>query len=115
MIKKAILITSGLFNDNDSNDCDYELWKSIAEFMNGETAWVTESSGEEGVYVFLGLKDEDRGKELTYMMEQDSVMGTYIDNREDFDSVWESEEYDPPGCFYLEEKYIEFGRLNEGE
>ena len=38
-------------------------------------------------YLFLGLKDDEKNKELHYMM------GVFIDDREEFDKAWDSEEY----------------------
>lgn len=107
MIRSVVLRTDGMFDNNDKNDCDYELWKSIADFMDGEPAVVAESKGEPGKYTFLYLEDSKKDKELFYMMEQDSVMGAYIGNREEFNTVWAAGEYEPCGCIYLEKKYIE--------
>lgn len=42
-MKKAILKTAEMFDEHDPKDRDYELWKSIAEYMDGETALVIES------------------------------------------------------------------------
>lgn len=76
--------------------------------MNGEMAWVTGSSSGDGQYVFLGLTDAEKNKELFYMMEQDSMMGMYINDRDGFDKAWDNEEYEHDGCFYLEPKYLIF-------
>lgn len=108
MIRKVKLNTLDMFKNEDTIDCDYELWQKIAEFMNGETALVIESSAIDGQYVFLGLTDADKNKELFYMMEQDSMTGVFIDDREEFDKAWDSEEYEPDGCFYLEPQYLIF-------
>lgn len=81
MIREAKLNTLDMFKNYDTRDCDYELWQKIAEFMNGETALVIESSACDGRYVFLGLTDVDKNKELFYMFEQDSMTGVFIDDR----------------------------------
>lgn len=107
MIKGVILKTAGMFENRNPNDYDYQLWKQIADFMDGEPAIVADSKEDPEKYVFLYLEDSKKDKELFYMMEQDSVMGTYIGNREEFDTAWEAGEYEPCGCFYLEKKYIE--------
>lgn len=107
-IKEVKLNTLDMFKNEDTRDCDYELWQKIAESMNGETALVIESGAIDGQYVFLGLTDAEKNKELFYMMEQDSVTGVFIDDREGFDKAWDSEEYEHDGCFYLEPQYLIF-------
>lgn len=112
MIKEAKLRTAGIIDgDEELNGTDYELWKSIETFMDGEIALVIENSEEGkryGEYVFLGLKDKEKDKELFYMMEQDSLFGAYNNDREAFNSVWESGEYEPCGYIYMGEKRLEF-------
>lgn len=83
-------------------------YEKIAEYMNGEIVFVIESSAVDGQYVFLGLKDENKNKELFCMMEQDSMTGVFIDDREGFDKDWDSREYEYGGCFYLEPQYLIF-------
>jgi len=106
-IREAKLKTQGMYADLDHNDADYLLWVKIAEYMDGETALVIESSSGSGEYVFLALKDEKKNKELIYMMEQDRMFGCYIDDREGFDEDWDSGEYEPAGCHYLAPENVE--------
>lgn len=108
MIKEVKLNTLGMFKNENVRDCDYELWQKIAEYMNRETAYVAESQAIDGQYVFLGLKDKGKNKELFYMMEQDSMTGVFIDDREGFDKEWDGGIYEHEGCFYLEPQYIIF-------
>lgn len=75
--------------------------------MDGETALVIESSMDNGQYVFLGLKDAEKDKELHYMIEQDSTIGVYINDRDRFDNDWEGGLYDSDGCIYLNPENIE--------
>lgn len=107
-IKEAKLNTRHMFEDESQRDEDYPLWQKIAEYMNGETAFVAESQASDGEYVLLGLKDQEKNKELHYLMEQDSVTGVYVNDREAFDKDWDSEEYESGGCFYLEPQYLIF-------
>ncbi len=107
VIKKAKLKTKGTFNDCDPNEEDFGLWKTIEEYMNGEEALVAEAQAKEGEYVFLGLLDEEKDKELFYMMEQDSMTGMYIDDREAFDNDWKTGNYDRDGCMYLKVEWLE--------
>ena len=107
MIRRAILRTAGMFDDQDKTEPDFQLWQSIAAFMDGEKAYVLKNSWE-NKYAFFGLEDREKDKELLYMMEQDSMMGTFIDDRSGFDEVYDSGEYAPDGCVCLEERYLEF-------
>lgn len=101
MIREVILKTAGMFDNYDPKETDYELWKSIAEFMDGEAALVVDHYADNGTFTFLCLKDAEKDKEYAYMREQDSMMGCYIDDRERFDKDWDSEEYEPDGLFIL--------------
>ena len=60
-MKEVILKTAGMFDEYDPQDKDYELWKSISEYMDGEVALVMESVAKDGKYVFLGLTDRENG------------------------------------------------------
>lgn len=106
-IKEAKLKTLNMFNNISTDDPDYPLWEKISAYMDGEIAYVIESSLEDGTYVFLGLKDKEKDKEVHYMMEQDSSMGVYIDDREEFDKDWDSGNYEPDGCHYLNPENVE--------
>ena len=44
MIREAKLNTLDMFKNEDKTDSDYELWQKIAEYMNGEIAFVIEKS-----------------------------------------------------------------------
>lgn len=113
MIKIARLATAHMFDENNPEDSDYELWKGIAEYMDGEDAYVAEITAMEGGYVFLGLCDRSKDKELAYMMEQDSMTGVFIDDREGFEEAWKSKEYEHDGCFYIEPRWMELYRSLE--
>lgn len=105
-IQKAKLKTLNMFKDVSPDDADYQLWKRISEYMDGETAFICKSGAIEGEYVFLGLTDKEKDKELHYMFEQDSRFGVY-DSREGFDRDWESGDYEPDGCHYLKPENVE--------
>lgn len=106
-IKEAKLKIAGVFTNESEGTIDISLWKEIEAFMDGETALVMESSMDNGQYVFLGLTDEEKNKELHYMIEQDSFIGVYIDDREGFNEAWDSGEYEPDGCIYLNPENVE--------
>ena len=42
MIREAKLNTLHMYDNYDKKDKDYPLWKKIAEYMNGEIAFVLE-------------------------------------------------------------------------
>ena len=42
-----------------------------------------------------------------YMDGEDSHFGVYIDDREEFDTDWDSGDYEPDGCHYLEPENVE--------
>lgn len=105
-IKEVILHTKDMFKGYDPAETDYQLWCEIAEFMDGEKALVIESYAENGKYVFLGLADKEKNQKLSYKMEQDSMMGIYINDREGFDRAWDAGEYERDESFYLEEEFL---------
>ena len=107
VIKKVKLKTKGMFDDCDPNEEDFDLWKSIEAYMDGEEALVAEAMAKEGEYVFLCLLDNEKDKELFYMMEQDGMTGMYIDDRESFDKDWDSKNYDRDGVMYLKAEWLE--------
>lgn len=110
MIREAKLNTLHMYDNYDKKDKDYPLWKKIAEYMNGEIAFVLEKGfdNKKEEYLFLGLKDCEKNKELHYMMEQDSMIGCFINDRKGFDNAWDNENYEPDTCFYIEAKYLIF-------
>lgn len=110
MIREAKLNTLHMYDNYDKKDKDYPLWKKIAEYMNGEIAFVLEKGfdNKKEEYLFLGLKDCEKNKELHYMMEQDGMTGIFIDDREGFDQAWDNEQYEPDVCYYIESKYLIF-------
>jgi len=113
-VRKAILRTKTMFDSHVKTDKDYPLWKQIAEYADGENAFVIYNDVIEK-YVYLGLQNEEKSKELAYMLEQDSVMGIYIDDRESFEKDWKNGEYIPDGTIYLEPQYVELIEDKEEE
>ena len=114
MIMIARLKTANVFDESNQEQFDYELWKSIAEYLDGEDAYVVKAIDMAEEYVFLGLCDSEKDKELAYMMEQDSMIGTFINDREGFEKVWESHEYEYDEFFYIKLEWIEsLKRLEE--
>lgn len=64
----------------------------------------------ESEYVFLGCADNayaDRLKEASYCMEQDSMFGKYINQREEFEKDWDNGDYEPEGNWTFDDDEIE--------
>lgn len=106
-IYKAILRTTELIKEcSQPDEPGCELWKKIYEFTDGEYAIVAESLAEDGKYVFMGLEDASKNKELHWMFEQDDRISVY-DDRAEFDEVWDSGEYETGGNMYLNPEIVE--------
>ena len=101
-MKKVCLNTERMLDEANPQDDDYNLWKNIYELMDGEIAYVYKSEAEEGKYVFCGLADPGKNKDLFFLIEQDSMIGRYIGDWEEFEADWESGAYEPDGCIYLD-------------
>ena len=106
-IVTAKLKTEGAFTKGADGGTDFGLWKNIEEYMDGETAIVIESALQNGMYLFLALEDEGKNKQLHYMIEQDSMIGVYIDEMERFNADWDSGQYESDGCIYLDPENVE--------
>ena len=89
---------------------EIQCYLKILSAMDGQRAIVAPSfSGAEG-YDYMGLFDAAQGKEVAYLMEQDPMMGCFIDQREEFDQVYDSGDYCPDGIWTLEKEYVEIIR-----
>jgi hypothetical protein len=47
--------------------------------------------------IIWNKSDDDKFKEFSYLLEQDPFCGTYVNDREQFEKDWDSEQYEPPG------------------
>lgn len=101
-MKKVCLNTERMLDEANPQDDDYNLWKKVYELMNGEDAFVYESSIEKGKWVFCGLVDGKKNKDLFYLIEQDSMIGRYIGDWKAIEADWENGDYEPDGCMYLD-------------
>lgn len=101
-MEKVILRTKGMLDRLDMPDEDRGIWKDIYDIMNGKAAYVKKSEAMEGKYVFLGLADEEKNKDLFYLIEQDSMVGRYIEDWEEFEADWDAGRYEMDGCIYLD-------------
>ena len=110
---EAILRTSEATADTlraefgDVTEEEIQGYLKILAAMDGQRAIVSPSFSLLGDYDYMGLFDEAQAKEVAYLMEQDPFMGCYIDQREDFDRVWDSGDYCSDGCWGLKREYVE--------
>lgn len=100
-----VIINSKGMYDYMKGDPGYDIWKKIEEFVDGERAVVVQSVANEEQYVVLQLENDEKTKELFYMIEQDPVIGIYVDDREEFDKAWDNGEYQPDGSINIYKKY----------
>lgn len=72
-------------------DCDVRNFAKIYSLLDGQMALVLLSPyGEGDAYIFIGLLDAAMNKEVTYLLEQGSYYGCYINQREEFDRDYDS-------------------------
>jgi len=91
----------------DVTEEEIQGYLKILTAMDGQTAIVSLSFSCPGDYDYMGLFDEAQAKEVAYLMEQDPFMGCYIDQREEFDQVWDSGDYCPDGCWTLKKAHVQ--------
>lgn len=105
-VSKAILHTKGLESQYESEVTPNEIavYRQIFDMMDGQEGLVLQC--DQGYY-FAGLTDEIKSKELCYIMEQDPVMGCYINQREEFNRAYDAGEYYQDAAFCLPMKAVE--------
>lgn len=87
---------------------DIERSLKAKKLLNGQVAILSsETFGLDGAdYPIYGLENDDVFKEYVWLLEQDPLFGTYIDDRENFDKDWENGDYSPDGVLTIPEEYI---------
>lgn len=88
--------------------------RAILEAWDGIEVIVDEPPINEQIqqYALLGWDEQDceidsRVKEVIYLMEQDPMFGTYVDERERFELDWSEKRYEPAGSIVFEPEVIE--------
>jgi len=110
---EAILHTGGKTAEKlrvefgDVTEDEIQSYIKILDAMDGQKALVATSLLDPNEYAYMGLLDETQGKEVTYLMEQDPMMGCYIDQREQFDRDYDSGNYCPEGVWTLKKENVE--------
>ena len=115
-VKKALLntefVTEEWIRERDKNwnftQEDIDRILKAEKLLNGQIAILNVEMCKfyGGDYSFYGLENEEIFKEWVWLMEQDTVFGTYIDDRERFDEDWDNGEYEPEGVFTIPKEYI---------
>ncbi len=109
----AILHTGGITVEQikaespDIEDSDAQNYVKIFALMDGQKAVMCPALTGDSALSFCGIADKGVDREVSYLLEQDSECGCFIDNREDFDREYDSGEYSRDVNFTIEKKYIE--------
>ncbi len=115
-VYRAVLHTSGKTREDilrqsaPSNLSDAEIADIIAcyEAWDGIEVILTQSfSGSGWSLCCWTLEHKGRAKEAIYLMEQDSLFGTYINMREDFDRDWDAGEYCSDAMMHFNDNEVE--------
>lgn len=75
--------------------------------LDGATVFVTEGLFKSYDLISWPEEESKRMKEAIYLVEQDSMFGTYIDQREEFDADWEAGNYSPSGILTFDKADVE--------
>ena len=117
---QGILHTSSLTAERlktmwpESPESDVRNWGKAYSMLDGQEALLIPSWYEKDEFIFVGLKDHERDKEVAYLMEQDSEVGCYIDQREDFDRDYDSGNYSRDVQFCLKSDQVEVITQSDG-
>lgn len=96
------------FEGSEPSEADVENWLTAYRLIDGLEIMVMNSWTGDG-YCLIGWeeKDADTFREYVYLIEQDSMFGSYVNERDEFIKDWESEEYSPSGSIVFNENDIE--------
>lgn len=80
-------------------------FKKAMQSVDGLEIIVTNSFIFRDDYVLVSWKqeDDDKWRDFIYEMEQDSMFGTYCDDREGFLQDWKDGKYEPEGSLNFEQ------------
>lgn len=113
VLYRAILHTSDFtVDEKDAEEKEYteEQLKIITDYMK---AWdgvhVTVSNLLPGEYSVVGWppEEEEKIKDAIYLMEQDSVFGSYVNDRERFEADWAAGTWEPSGSIIFSPAMVE--------
>ncbi len=110
---QGILHTSGLTAERlksmwpEAPESDAQNMEKAYALMDGQEALLVPSWYEKGEFIFIALKDRERDKEVHYLLEQDSEVGCFINQREEFDQIYDSGDYSRDVNFCLKSDQVE--------
>ncbi|MEI3605950.1 hypothetical protein SPD48_09630 [Pseudogracilibacillus sp. SE30717A] len=79
---------------------EIELWRKTLIALDGTELFVTNSflsSGDRYTIISWPNESDEKMMEFVYAAEQDSMFGTYQNEREQFIKDWKTEKYEPSG------------------
>jgi hypothetical protein len=86
---------------------DAQNLEKVFAIMDGQHAVMCPAiDGSDEYYGYCGVADPKAAKEICWLMEQDSMLGCFTD-REDFDKIYDSGEYDTGAGFCIEKECAE--------
>jgi hypothetical protein len=91
----------------DCEDADVENYIQMYAMMDGQKAIMCSSPRYDDYLSFLGLADNRVDKEVSYLMEQDSLFGAFVGDRDSFDEVYDSGEYSRDASFMIDKQHVE--------
>ena len=105
------------FEESEISEQEIRNWISAYNLIDGLEVMVLYTNYLED-YTLLSWKPEDDKKfmEFIYLLEQDSMFGNYVDDRETFLKDWENGEYSPDGSICFSKNDVEIlKKINYGE
>lgn len=116
-VYKAVLHTGGKTDEQIKVFCgmsvsqeEIDLMRKTYDAFDGLECFVTDSPFNDGGYSYLGRatkEQADKEKEAVYLMEQDALFGSYVDERDNFDRDWDAGNYDFQGVWTFLKEDVE--------
>lgn len=113
VLYRGILHTDGFpVDEKDAAEKKYseDEIKIIIDYMqawDGVHVTLSHLLPEEYSVVGWPPEEDEKVKNAIYLMEQDPVFGTYVDDREGFDAAWAAGEWEPSGSIVFSPAMVE--------
>lgn len=113
VLYRAILHTEGYTISTETAETWQFTEEDIKTIMDYMKAWdgvhVTVTALVAGEYSMVGWppEEEEKIKEAIYLMEQDPAFGSYINDRERFETEWAAGEWEPSGSIIFSPEMVE--------
>lgn len=119
---KAILKTAdktekqikGMFN-GDISEQEIKDWIRVYNIIDGIEVVVMKSFVSEKGFIPISWEDDKKMTEYFYQVEQDPMIGTYVDAREEFMEDWNNQEYEPSVTLVFQDEDIEIIEKIKGD